>query len=463
MMNHLPLNVPEKYVGILLWDGYVEEAVRLSEFTEYDEKKLELFKESKDSLTSNIKKGLNVYVDSTTLSTASQIVFRQKVPNAFTFFDLGILTASLVLFDHVYLPSGSTGNHFAELINKELDEKVVDCLEFDGVAGEIPYTVAANIHNILQDDDKLHEELVLEWQKIFGASVPKSVNFSSVHMVSPQRFSHFLSSLEGLDRKVDPANLSDFISGSTFRTFFNHEISRIIGLPYLPNSARGVIESKIYHMIEEQIPQIDMFLKIVKRKLDVELEIVRSEVSIQTGLPLLLSVVIQKMEGIEDYFEVVKELRGKSKRYRKKIGKAIEATVKGDVRSVSNTIRIFKGNYGAVFDFLKKIGKGSARTAICIAPNIPPFLEETLDVLKAGKYLVRATNDVGLARRFYTRLFKPHIWFIEDIRSSARRMLSVDYGFKKIWKTTLDTNNKRLLLRIVANYPFDGLKSIGNN
>lgn len=450
------LEVPVDYVNILLWNGYVEEASRLSEFMEYDREKIETFVQSRKSLISNITKGLNVYVDTTTVSTASQIVFNQRIPNAFTFFDFGILTASLILFDHVYLPYGPMATAYADPINEELGERVIECLEFNGAGGEIPYNIAANLSNTLQEE-KLHDELLSEWRSIFGDDIPNSVSFSSVHMVSPPRFSHFLSSLEGLDKNIDVDDLSDFISGSTFRTFFNHEMSRIIELPYLPNSSRGAIETKIYRMISKQLPQIDLFLKIVKRKIELELESVKPEVIIQTGLPLLTSVVLQKMKKIEDYFKVMKELRARSKRYRRGIGTVIEATTKGDIRYVTNTIKILKGDYGTVFDFLRKIGKGVGRTALCITPNISPLSEDTLNVLKAAKYLVTTTNDVGLVRRFYTRLFKPHVWFIEDVWSTARKMLSLDHGFEKIWKTTLNVDNKRLLERIAANYPFNGL------
>lgn len=455
------LELPTEYVNILLWNGYVEEASRLSEYTDYDKSRIEEFVQSKRKLTSNVTNGFNVYVDTTTVSTASQIVFHRKIPNAFTFFDLGILTGALVLFDHVYLPYGPSATAYADPINEELGERVVECLEFHGVGGEIPYNIAANIFNTL-DEEKLRDELLSEWKKVFGEKIPDSVSFSKVHMVSPPSFSYFLSSLEGLDKDVDVDNLSDFVSGSTFRTFFNHEMSRVVELPYLPNSSRGVIESKIYQMIGRQLPQIDLFLKIVKRKIELELESVKPEVMFQTGLPLLTSVVLQRMKNIKDYFKVVIELRAKSKKYRRKIGKIVEATAKGDIKSVASTIKILKGEYGRVFDFLKKIGKGAGQTALCITPNISPLSEDTLNVLKAAKYLITTTNDVGLIRRFYTRLFKPHVWFIEDVGSSARRMLSVDHGFERIWKTTLNVEHKRLLEKIATNYPYNGLSSISS-
>jgi hypothetical protein len=454
-MEHL--KVPLEYINTFLLHGYVEGATYLAESSEYGKKSIEKFMRSKESLTSNIKSGLNVYVDTTTVSTTSQILFHHRTPSAFTFFDLGILTTALVLFDHVYLPFGPMADSFTDTINEELEEKVIETLNFNGAAGDIPHSVATNLSMALKEKS-LHDDLLSVWKNIFGDLVSDSVNFSKVAMVSPPCFSEFLFSLDELDKYGD--DLENFISFSTFRTFFNHEMSRILDLPYLPNSSRGAIETKIYQLFSRQIPQIDLLLKIVKRKIELDLESIKPVYNIHTSLPLLMAVILKRMNKLDDYTKIIKKMRSNATKYRKKVRPIIEAATKGDIGQVQETVRILMGGYGSIINSLGKIGKNAGRVAICLSPNVSPIAEETLDLLKAAKYVINTTNDVGKARQIYTRLFKPHIWFIEDVCSSARKMLELDYGFQKIWNYNLRASDKKLLETISANYPFSGLSNI---
>lgn len=392
-------------------------------------------------------------LDSTTFKNALGLLRGELDPSSFRFFDLKSFVNAVVLFDEVYVTSVTD----VEEANDRLGDDVFEPIEPASPEEDdyLFFLWGETLSELESMSDERESELRQLWAQLLGVAEDEiAFDWSEadrwVH--SPPEF------YRNFDRRLPaPAHRDRFVSLSTFRTFYSHELARRLGLQYLPNSVRGPIEAHILSRVDEVAPQFDVVINEFERKLETDIQQATAgspflRESIQFRLPMFLSVVVNRADDLDDAFPTLADLRSEARPYRENAAELLAQIDRGNLDRIAELRRNLRDEAD---DLTEAFDAEGVDSTIEVAPDVPILPEAGSIEITGLKLLSGYTGDVfrQYGRRLYLRIRKPHYYFLSNVRQEARQFTSSKAAVTKLWGPE-ESIDFELIERAQEQYPY---------
>ncbi|MGQ3412044.1 hypothetical protein ACT4ML_07240 [Natrinema sp. LN54] len=404
-------------------------------------------------LREKVSKKNSIMLDSTTFKNAISLMKDGNVISDLRILDLKVFAYATILFDDIYVTAGPD----MDKVNSIFEEDIFHALEprnkqEDLFLHALWYDTVTKLESLPEEDEiKLRKSI----SNYLGKDISEvEFDWRSVDLAvnSPPNFYKNLSYSGSLGAVDDY-----FITMSTFRSFFNHELARQLGLVYLPNSARGPIEDYIISNTRRSKPTFDAIINEFEMKLDDQLENQRDKnpylaEPITFRCPMFLSVLIQRANEPKDLMDVLPEVRDEAGPYREHSKELRTEVKKGNLEKIEEIQSVLNDEASGL---TSKLGGTTVKAAVESVPAIPGIGGEAKYFLKALQLFsgfIGETFD-KFGERLYQRIRNPHYHFLTNITSEARKLTSLEYAIEELWETQTDFNFERMA-RIQTNYPY---------
>jgi len=421
---------------------------------------------AKDKLRAQVAGVNNALLDFTTYNVALELLEPSSSYTAFSLFDLNIFVTASILFDRVYVVYP---NIDVDGLNRRLGDKAFACLDLDEEADRLLFDMWMNLISTLER--KLPradvECLAWCWERLLGVPQSKiSFSWSSAetwkYSPAPSNGIHFYATyqrpLADLQSTENEEELIEFISLSTFRTFHNHQLSRLLGATYLPNSVRGPIEGYILDGIERERSAFDYLLARYNERISKSVDGWKAQEprfaeKIRVRLPMFLAVLFNRLGDREldadGFLSEVGSLRRDATGYRKAIPKYLESLERADISAYQDARQEIERS---AEEMSKQYGS-DVNSVIVGALNVP-FLPPEIKALKVAlKAFIALMDPVKHGTRLYWRLRKPHLYFLVERQKEAQHFLSVRHAIRKFWREP-SRFDYELFERVLRYYPY---------
>lgn len=371
-------------------------------------------------------------LDSTTFKNSVGLLRGDLNPTALRFFDLISFVYAVVLYDDVYVTSSSN----LESVNDRIDDTVFKPIEpaDDAEDNFLFYLWYETVRNLDSLSDNEETELRRLWGDLLGVD-HSSVSFdwsrADRWVNSPPAF------YKNFDRRLpDATHRERFVSLSTFRTFYSHELARRLDLEYLPNSARGPAEQLILSTVSDRTAEFDAIVSEFERILSEEIADKKAATphlgrSIDHELPMFLAVLANRIADLDETFETLAAIRNEASAYRKNARELRTAIDRGDLDRMAEVESVLEQEATALsgtFD------TGPVSSSISITPDIPVLPQTGIELVAGLKLLSGFESVVSQhGRNLYLRLRKPHYYFLTDVHEEARQFTSARAAVETLW------------------------------
>lgn len=374
-----------------------------------------------------------VMLDSTTFKNSVGLLRGELRPTSLRFFDLKSFVNALVLFDRVYVTSDPDVDEANDLVGETVFERIrPDTAAEDDF---LYYLWGETIDNLRSMPNEKESGLKRVWAQLLNINEDDVVfDWSKADrwVESPPNF------YRNFNRRIPgTGDLKRFISLSTFRTFYSHELARRLGLKYLPNSARGPVEQHILSEIDEKSPAFDTVINEFERKLSEEVETIGRDSpymgkTIEYELPMFLSVVVNRADDLDETFRILSNIREEATPYREKAEALTSAIDQGNLDRMAE-LQDLLGREAT--ELTSSLGSAEVSTSLEVTPDVP-LLPESGTVAIAGLKLMsgypgKVVEQYG--RKLYLRIRKPHYYFLTNVRQEARHFTSSRAAIEKLW------------------------------
>lgn len=396
-----------------------------------------------------------VMIDSTTFYNAERAISEDWGLDTLRMFDLDVLINAAILFDDVYVTSGANvsaiNDAFGEAIFKPIPQANRDVANFH-------YFIWTSIDKMLQNlSESELQSLKDSWATLLDIDVER-IEFNwdepERYVNTPYNFfsdqDYYLDPLDG-STTDDQDELTKILSISTYRTYYNHELARRLGLIYLSNSVRGPVH---HHLLSEN--------KRVQENWDMAINAFAQEHSrdiqqynrlfgetISYELPMFFSMVVNRADNPDELPLTIKEIRTEAARYRARSQELIQELSKGTtekerlLQMLEDSKREFASSNVPTID-----------VAIPIQPDVPLLPGGALE-LSVGLKLLTGVLPFIEARgtELYRRMRYPHYYFLLNVREEARKFTAAQPAIEKLWGDRQRINYD-FLKRLEENYPY---------
>lgn len=319
--------------------------------------------------------GTGVMLDSTTLRSVEDMVVGDSSPSELGLFDLETFVYATALFETVYV----TPNPDVETANEWFDQPVFSVLEPESDLDEDAlYWLSIRVKSYLEELPSEEErELTRVWADFFDVD-PSAIGFDwdevDTWLYSPPEM------YRNLSRELFEVWSDDkFISVSTYRALFNHELARCLGLTYLPNSVRCPIEMALIQRVDRKRPMFDAAIAEFERTLREDVESANRRAPdgrryVELTLPMFLAYLLQAVSEPDEVYPEVAGLREEAAPLRATLPDLAEAYQRGDLDEIERIRDVANGKASSIAD---SFGVSTAKSVLRIGANVP-ILPETV-------------------------------------------------------------------------------------
>jgi hypothetical protein len=409
-----------------------------------------------------------VYLDTTTLHTAKTLIFSGEddapvIPPALI--DLSNFVNSVVLFDHIFYLENSEINPYE--LNEALGEPVIISLPVESFGfsndGDPLNSVGGLLRGLWYDTDqymqmlldrtyKLFQEdaeaIKTAWRSIIDFKENEELWFDPLHKIKsesystdgPQLLEHlteihnqlFYEALYHRKASIGPAELSEFvhriIDECNYRSLFNTAVSNALQLYYMPNSFRLPFRNFLYRRartIQQYLPTIH-FIEHEYRHLA---ELYSDTDQNELRLPLFLGAVLNQISRLDEFFNVLADMRRKAESFRDhraELDDALERQSLREIKRLRSALQEDGDILRLKFPLAPIAGGVAAILAACTGQMTYAFLA-SVGILTAG------SQFSPYYERLKNRVLRPGFRFLTDMKDVADG-LTLSYPLiRKLW------------------------------
>lgn len=415
-----------------------------------------------------------VFMDTTTLYTAG--ILSHDPDGTYlspaTLFDLATFARSVILYDHIF--HLETNTFTSTGINEELgnDQVLVEIpVEmFDGpydnstlhgagaFLGNVFAQTMSNLGAMMRKasiSDTVEFQYMTRiskaWSHLLGFPIPLEylVDDDDRHnwrsdgralledLLAPFRDNHGnVADIEHEAKKMrlDNSTLKRFVSETNHRAMFNAHIARALQLPYAPSVTRIPFRHYLYEVsgvIHEglrSIRQLDQHLSLNRGAYDLPKEP-------NLRLPVFLSIVLKRCSSLNQFYEVLAELRVQAadfRRLRREYEQALEKPNSTELESLRKAIQ---QDAKKLYDVLVAPGASAIAATIATAAGAPD-----LEMVWMTVGLLTLCSQLDEVKREWLirRLLRPQEWFLSNIAEEGRAIGDSLADVERLWKRDID-------------------------
>lgn len=415
-----------------------------------------------------------VFVDTTTLYTVAQLIQNERAPlSPSTLFDLANFVQCCVLFDRIFhlpnedVPIQELSKVFGQDIFCELtidDLSITDhtagrtASEFETLTpGQAAAIWLESVFNGVRRDAaetrdappgsplaKEAEYVLRAWQQVFNERLDgdaiRATNWISTRWSSmaPNLLRHvihgddiFKNGLENSEiyRLIRSTDTNTIISEANFRAKFNFEISRLLKLPYSPNSYRTPYQNAQYRRATHLQSKISILPAIEKAYREYR-ESYHVPQESPIDLPLFLSAVIASVTKPSEIPGAVRDLREELASLRASRTELDDALRNNRPREIERLRRAVAGEYkrSGTLLALPMVCSGTAAVLASATAGLPSFALVGLFLLAAAP---AALSD--LWDQIQVQLLRPSYIHLGDVVRGTDQMVGELAKIQQIW------------------------------
>lgn len=396
-----------------------------------------------------------VMIDSTTFYNAERAISEDWGLDTLRMFDLNVLINAAILFDDVYVTSGANVSDMNEALGEPIFKPIPQA---NRDVANFHYFIWTSIERMLRNlSESEIQTLKKSWTTLLDIDIER-IEFNwdeaDTYVNTPYNFfsdqGYYLDPLDG-STTDDQERLTEILSISTYRTYYNHELARRLGLIYLSNSVRGPIH---HHLLSEnrQVQENwDMAINAFAQRHSEDVQRFNRLLgqTISYELPMFFSMVVNRADNPDELLSTIKQIRTEAARYRARSQELIQELSEG----VTEKERLLRMLEDSKSDFTSD-NIPTIDVAIPIQPDVPLLPGGALELSVALKLLAGVLPFVEThGTELYRRLRYPRYYFLLNVREEAREFTAAQPAIEKLWG-----NRQRIdydfLRRLEENYPY---------
>jgi hypothetical protein len=414
-----------------------------------------------------------VYLDTTTLHTVRSLILDEDDPSMYlvpaTLLDLNNFINCVILFDHIFFLENSHIDPYE--LNEALgNEPVLISLPVESFGHSNDKDPLNSVEALLRGmwyetdryiqelkdvrrSDPLYDdsqEIKRAWKSIIEFSEDdrlwfdpeRSVKNGQFHTDGPLLLNDLLKvySHTGRDAVYNHINetceqdhltryVHSVIDECNYRSLFNLQVSNGLQLFYIPNSFRLPFRNYFYRkarVIQSYVPSI----RAIEKEYGRFAELYSAGDQNNLHLPLFLAAVLNQISGLDQFFEVLAEVRKKASTFRAHRAELDAALEKGSIKESKRLLKALQedGEQLRLKFPVAPVAGGIAAVLSAFTGGLSHFALATIGILAAG------SQFSPYYERLKERALRRQYWFLTDMRDTADG-LTLSYPLvSKLWK-----------------------------
>lgn len=387
----------------------------------------------------------SVLLDSTTLRNAEDCLNGHVTP--VNLLDLSVFCTAVICYDRVVVQP---------FRSEILDEfpAVFSPLDYspNAISGTL-WTICAELFNSHGPNSPDIRELESAWKETFkrddiALDIPSTDHYQDSpglwDGIPASQFAERLFSGAGVERN----HLNRFLSVQTMRALFNDVLAGLMGVPYVSTSIRAPILVVIMQRKVKLKPIVDAVIEALSSPArgmpDGELSYASA-----ISAPFFLGVVLERSQRPGDILGNLIMYREKAEPLRRQLNKDREAwSGRGNayLRKVCQSMTRF---VATETDLAEKAVNTTVATLSPLVTASQPYVQ----MASLGVKLTMLLRPLDKMKTLYNRVFKPHIYWLNELSDEAKAVRDVDVQLLRVFGHSWTKEMRSQLELLAATYP----------
>ena len=407
-----------------------------------------------DPIEDNIRIGNNNYLyefpstvllDTTTLKNAESCLRGRVSP--VNLLDLSTFCFAAICYDKIVIQPTNLS-----IIKKFID--LFSPIEYsDGAIPDTLWTICSNLFNSHSPSSPSSKQIEKIWKNFFSLEeIRLNLQSTNEYQNSPYCWdgipaSHFTEKLFS-GSGVDTDKISSYLSVQTMRTLFNDVIAGILSIPYISTSIRSSIVSLIMKRKIHLQPVVDSLIENICGA-EASVEENTSPYATQISAPFYLGLILEKSNCPDDIIPNILMYRHKAEALRTQLAKDRKAW-SGRGRSYIKTI--CQSVNGFINKDLELAGSTIKTTVSALTPLVTATQPQA-QMASLGVKLALLLKPMEKYRELYNRIFRPHIYWLNELSVEAKALRNVDTLLHQVVGHSWTADSRKHLEILANTYP----------